>query len=107
LTGAVRRYLQIHGESVTQRFCHVMVPVNIRSQGEAHGMGNRVSLLPLALPLDISGPVDRLHAIVRRTQTAKKTPLAGTFGLLGALMEATPAPLQALLSRVPFVSLPF
>ena len=107
LTGAIRRYLQCHGETVVRRFCRVMVPVNVRTPDNNHGLGNRVSLLPLALPLEVAGPVDRLRAVVRRTEIMKKAPVAGAIALLGTLTGATPAPLQALLSAVPFVSLPF
>ena len=107
LIGAVRRYLQIRGETVSKRFCRVMVPVNVRTPDNTHGLGNRVSLLALALPLEVPDPVDRLHAVIRRTAVMKKAPVAGAIALLGTLTDATPAPVQALLSATPFVSLPF
>jgi WS/DGAT/MGAT family acyltransferase len=107
LTAALRRYLRMHGETVRRRFCHVMVPVSVRAADHAPGWGNRVSLLPLALPLEEPDPVARLRAVTRRTGAMKKVPVAEAVALLSTLLDAAPAPLQALLSAVPFVSLPF
>ena len=107
LTGAVRRYLQVHGETVSNRLCRVVAPVSVRTSDDTRGMGNRVSLLPLALPLDVSDPVDRLRAVTRRTGLVKRALVAEAIALLGTLIDAAPAPLQALLSAAPFVSPPF
>ncbi len=107
LAGAVSRYLRTHGESVNNRFLHVMVPVSVRAAAAVGEWGNRVSLLPLALPLDLDDPVKRLHAVTERTEIMKKAPVAQALALLSTLADAAPAPLQALVSAVPFVSLPF
>ena len=107
LTGALRQYLQLHHETVKNRFCRVIVPVSVRCGGDGQAAGNRVSIWPLNLPLEVAGPVDRLHMVTRRTEAMKRLPVAEAISLFTAWADIVPAPLQALLSAVPFLSTSF
>ena len=97
VTIAVRRYTEIHHGSVRHRLLRMMVPVNLRRDGNHNGLGNIVSVLPVSIPLDIRDPVKLLDAIRIRTQALKTTHLAELIHLASTWMGTAPAPLQALL----------
>jgi diacylglycerol O-acyltransferase len=97
VTGAVRRYAQHHGEAVKNRLLRLMVPVSLRRNGESNGLGNRVSLLPVSIPLDISDPIELLKAIHQRTEALKASRVADLIYLFATWMGATPVPVQALM----------
>ncbi|MBZ5609437.1 MAG: wax ester/triacylglycerol synthase family O-acyltransferase [Acidobacteriia bacterium] len=97
VTSAVRRYAELHGAPVKNRLLRLMVPVNLRREGEPNGLGNRVSMLPVSVPLDLRDPVKLLDAIRQRTEALKTARVADLIHLLATWVGATPAPLQALL----------
>lgn len=104
--GAIRQYLKLHHETLGNRLLRVMVPVNLRREDQNGALGNRVSMLPLSIPLDIHDPARRLKAISLRTETMKSTRLADLFSLFGTWFGAVPAPWQAALSALPLLSTP-
>jgi diacylglycerol O-acyltransferase len=95
VTDAVRRYCELHGESLKGRQVRMMVPVNLRSDPSNPGVGNDLSLIPVSLPLDIADPLELLTAVHRKTETMKRTHIADLIVLGGIWMGAAPAPLQA------------
>lgn len=97
VTSAVRRYAELHGAPVKHRLLRLMVPVNVRSEHERNGLGNRVSMLPVSVPLDIRDPVKLLAAVRERTEALKTSRVADIIHLLATWVGTTPAPLQALL----------
>jgi diacylglycerol O-acyltransferase len=106
LTGAVMRYLKLHKESLGNRFFRVMVPVNLRQAGDRGMFGNCVSILPVTLPLFIKDPVERLHRISSQTEAMKHARVAELMWAGISYLCALPAPLQALLGRLPLLSTP-
>jgi diacylglycerol O-acyltransferase / wax synthase len=107
LTRALARYVKLHGQSVVNRFVRIVCPVNLRHANENEGLGNLISFLPVALPMDAHGPVRMLQAVTRRTEALKKTGAARLVGLAAKWLAATPPPLQALFWRnIPEVILP-
>jgi len=74
-----------------------MVPVNLRRDGNHNGLGNRVSMLPVSVPLDIREPLKLLDAIRQRTEALKHARVADLIHLFATWMGTTPVPLQALL----------
>jgi len=97
LTAALSRYARFHKQTVDGRLLRLMVPVNLRRDEHSHGLGNRVSLLPLNIPLDIRDPVKLLDAVRTRTEAYKAAHVGEFVHLFATLAGATPAPLQALL----------
>ncbi len=97
VTSAVRRYAELHRAPVKNRLLRLMVPVNVRREGEKNGLGNRVSMLPVSVPLDIRDPAELLDAIRQRTEALKSARVADLIHLLATWMGTTPVPLQALL----------
>jgi len=105
VTATVRRYSQLHGERVKGRLLRVMVPVNMRGSGSAADLGNRISLVPVTIPLDIRNPRQLLAAIHKRTEFLKHAHAAELISLAGGLIGLLPTSLQALvgpmLSQLP------
>ena len=107
LTRALARYVKLHGESVVNRFVRFMCPVSLRPNGPDGALGNQISFLPVALPMDARGPIRTLQAVAARTEAMKKSGAAGLVGLAAKWLAAAPPPLQALFWRgIPDVILP-
>ena len=104
LTGAVTRYVKMCGDSVSRKFCRYMVPVNVRREDQRSDLGNQVSALMVNVPLDIEDAGERLKAITRRTETLKNARLADLLRLVSTMAGAAPAPLQAMIAALPFVT---
>jgi diacylglycerol O-acyltransferase / wax synthase len=103
MTAAIRRYAELHGDKVTGRLLRMMVPVSVRDDQGASELGNRISLLPVTVPLGIRNPRRLLAAVHARTEFLKHAHVAEWVGMAGGLVGAAPAPLQALVG--PLVSL--
>src|ERR1035438_7820596 len=71
LAGAMRRYAKLHHQSVKGRLLRLMVPVNRRTVAPKQGMGNKITLAPVNIPLDIADPVKLLSNIHQRTEAVK------------------------------------
>lgn len=104
LTGAVSRYVKMRGEPLAKRFCRYMVPVNVRREDQRSDLGNQVSALMVNVPLDIDDAGERLKAITRRTETLKNARLADLLRVFSTVAGAAPAPLQAMVEALPFVT---
>jgi diacylglycerol O-acyltransferase len=97
VTTAVRRYTELNGQRVDGRALRLMVPVNLRRDAKDNGLGNRVSMLPVTIPLDIRDPVKLLDAVRTRTEAFKSGRIGDFVHLAATWIGTTPAPLQALL----------
>jgi diacylglycerol O-acyltransferase len=84
----------------------MMVPVNLRGTDGPGDLGNRISLVPVTIPLDIRDPRKLLAAVHRRTELLKRAHAAELVSLTGGLLGMFPNSAQALaghiLSRLPF-----
>jgi WS/DGAT/MGAT family acyltransferase len=106
LTGALRRYLEEHGEMTEGVDIRVVVPVNLRPILTANAakddslMGNRFGLVFLSLPVGIRDPLKRLVTLRRRMNAIKDSPEAlVAFGLLGAF-GMTPVQVENILVAI-------
>jgi diacylglycerol O-acyltransferase len=106
VTATIRRYLEGHGDSVKGRLFRMMVPVNLRGNESAGGLGNCISLVPVTIPLDIRDPAKLLAAVHKRTQFLKRAHAAELVSLTGGVLGLIPSTAQALsghvISRLPF-----
>lgn len=86
VTGAMRRYLKSRNYPVNKLDLRVTVPVNIRKPGTEFELGNRFSLVFLALPVYLEDPILRLKEVNRRMNRLKKSsdPYVN-FGFLSAM----------------------
>ena len=99
ITATIRRYLQAHGDPVRGHLFRMMVPVNVRS-GDARDLGNRISLVPVTVPLGINSPRQLLAAVRQRTEFLKAAHVAEMVSLAGGLIGLLPTALQALAGPV-------
>jgi diacylglycerol O-acyltransferase len=95
VTSAIGRYSELHGVALKDRTLRIMVPVNVRKNGTESDLGNRISLLPVSIPLDVRNPQQLLHTVRRRMEFLKCAHVAELVGLFGTFVGATPLPLQA------------
>ncbi len=96
VTATVRRYCESHGECVTGRLFRMMVPVNLRGTVTASELGNRISLVPVTIPLNIRDPQKLLAAVHKRTEFLKGVHAAELVSLAGGLIGMLPTSLQGL-----------
>ena len=106
VTATIRRYLELHGECVQGRMLRMMVPVNLRGTDGPGELGNRISLVPVSIPLDVRDPRKLLATVLKRTELLKRSHTAEVWSLAGGLISMVPASTQALaghiISRLPF-----
>lgn len=105
VTATIRAYLEQHGEAVGGRLFRMMVPVNLRATNDGGELGNRISLVPVTVPLDIRDPKKLLIAVHERTQFLKQAHAAElvslSAGLIGMLPTSVQAAIGPLVSRLP------
>jgi diacylglycerol O-acyltransferase len=106
VTSTIRRYSELHGEKVKGRLLRMMVPVNVRGNDGASKLGNRISLVPVTVPLDIRHPKKLLKAVHTRTEFLKRSHAAELVSLAGGLIGILPSSMQAvtgpMISRLHF-----
>jgi diacylglycerol O-acyltransferase / wax synthase len=98
LAGAMRRYAKLHHQSVKDRLLRLMVPVNRRNGDPNQGLGNKITLAPVNIPLDIADPVKLLANIHQRTEAVKHAYAGDLTVLAGSLLALMPVPMQAQLA---------
>jgi len=106
VTSTIRRYLELHGDRVKGRQLRIMVPVNLRGTDGPSSLGNRISLVPVSIPLDIRNPPKLLAVVHKRTELLKRAHTAELVSLAGGLLGMFPNSAQALaghiISQLPF-----
>jgi diacylglycerol O-acyltransferase / wax synthase len=102
VVSAVRRYSELHDVRVSGRLLRIVVPVSLRGKYDATELGNRITFLPVTLPLDIKSPRRLIDAVRRQMTLLKAARLAEVVGFAGTLIGTIPTALQALLG--PLVS---
>ncbi|MGO9270633.1 MAG: wax ester/triacylglycerol synthase family O-acyltransferase [Terriglobia bacterium] len=96
LTRALARYVKLHGQTTVKRFVRIVCPVSLRHGADSAELGNLLSFMPVALPMDVRDPAQMLRAVAARTETMKHAGAAQLVLLIAACIAAAPAPLQAL-----------
>ncbi|HTZ84783.1 MAG TPA: wax ester/triacylglycerol synthase family O-acyltransferase [Candidatus Acidoferrales bacterium] len=96
VTATVRRYCESHDDKVKGRLLRMMVPVNLRGGNSASELGNRISLVPVTVPLSIRNPRKLLAAVHKRTEFLKQMHAAELVSLAGGLIGMLPTSLQGL-----------
>ena len=96
VTATIRRYCELHGDPVKGRLFRMMVPVNLRGQEDPSELGNRISLVPVTIPLSIRQPRKLLAAVHKRTEFLKRVHAAELVSLAGGLIGMFPTSVQGL-----------
>lgn len=94
VSGAIRQYLLVQGDTVKDVEIRAMIPVNLRKEGQEESLGNRFGLVPLLLPIGIEDPIQRVREIRLRMDDLKNSYMAAiSMGVLG-LAGLTPKKVQ-------------
>lgn len=99
-TAAFRRYSESRGAKLRAKQLRVIVPVNIRGNGSVGDLGNRITFLPVDLPLDLREPRKLLTKVSERMTFLRSAGVAEFVGLAGGLISQIPLPVQALLAPI-------
>ena len=96
---ATRKYLEDHPEVDVSAFTSLrtLVPVNVRRERERSALGNRISFLPIELPLNISDAIELLHAIHGQMREHKAFRVADSISLMFDALQGTSVAAQATL----------
>jgi diacylglycerol O-acyltransferase len=79
----------------------------LRRDDQKESLGNQISFLPVALPLDITDPLRMLRAVAKRTEIMKSSRAAELVSLAASWLGSAPPPLQALFwQAAPLVPMP-
>jgi diacylglycerol O-acyltransferase / wax synthase len=107
VTRAIARYVELHGQRVEQRFVRLVCPFSLRRDDQRESLGNQISFLPVALPLDIPEPMRMLQAVAKRTEIMKGSRAAELVSLGASWLGSAPPPLQALFwQAIPLIPMP-
>jgi diacylglycerol O-acyltransferase len=100
LSGALRRYADLHSLNTKRRSVRVVIPVNIRAADEDAGVGNRITFLPVDIPIGAHDARKLLETVKERVAFGKSAHGAELVGLAGMLLGTIPTPLQVLVCQV-------
>jgi diacylglycerol O-acyltransferase len=100
VTSAIRHYAELQGVRIRGRLLRIVVPVNVRGRGDAGDLGNRITFLPVTVPLDIRNPRKLLAAIRERMAFLKSAHVAELVGLAGSMLGTIPTMAQVVLGSI-------
>ena len=100
IASTVRRYAKQHGVNLRGRQLRMIVPVNVRGDGDAAELGNRITFLPINVPLFISDPRALLARISERITFLRSIGVPEMVGMFGMLVSKVPLAVQAALVPV-------
>jgi diacylglycerol O-acyltransferase / wax synthase len=91
VTLAFARYAKQRGVDLKGRSLRIVIPVNVRGNGDATELGNQISFVPVPVPLDIRDPQKLLAVVRERVEILKRARAADFVGLFGGLLSALPS----------------
>ena len=97
VASTVRRYARQHGVNLRGRQLRMIVPVNVRGDGDVAELGNRITFLPINVPLFISDPRALLARISERITFLRSIGVPEMVGMFGILVSKVPLAVQAAL----------
>jgi WS/DGAT/MGAT family acyltransferase len=97
--GALRRYLEHHGELPDQSTV-AMAPISVRDKTQAGSQGNRVSAMSVLLRSDVGDPLARLEAVNAGTTRSKALSEAVGARLMTDYSQFIPSSLAGLAARL-------
>jgi len=100
VAGAARQFLSDRGVRVSDLDFRAFVPVSTRSAEQRGQLGNRVSMLVAALPLDEADPRKRLERIVAETERIKASGQVEGSAALEEISDWTSAALLTAMARL-------
>jgi len=99
VSGALGRYMRIHGDS-TDVALKAMIPVSVRADVERGALGNRVAAMWASLPVGITDPVKRMRRISSAMKDLKESGQAVGAQVLTELSGFAPPTIMAQAARL-------
>ncbi len=99
VTGALGRYMRLHGQS-TDVELKAMVPVSVRADVEHGALGNRVAAMWAPLPVGVIDPLQRLLQISQAMEGIKESGQAVGAQVLTGLSGFAPPTILAQAARL-------
>ncbi len=100
VTGALGRYMRMHGFDTEGVELRAMIPVSIRADIERGALGNRVAAMWAPLPVGVLDPVERLHAVSAAMNEVKSSGQAVGAEVLTALSGFAPPTIMSQAARL-------
>lgn len=100
ITSTFARYAASRGVELKGRSIRIVIPVNVRGGDSPTDLGNRISFVPVAVPLDVEDPAKLLAIVRERVEILKRAHAAEMVGLLGSVMSALPNAFWAMVGPV-------
>jgi WS/DGAT/MGAT family acyltransferase len=97
--GAMRRYLDHHGE-LPEESLVAMAPISVRREDERRAAGNRISAMSVTLHSDVADPLERLARVHEGTRSAKEMAEAIGAETMTDVTQFVPGSLAALAARL-------
>ena len=98
-SGALRRYLDSHGELPDESLV-AMAPISVRTHEEEGTAGNRISAMSVTLYSDEPDPLERLRKVYHGTQASKATAEAVGARTMTDITQFMPGALAGLAARL-------
>jgi diacylglycerol O-acyltransferase / wax synthase len=100
VSGALGRYMRLHGHNTEGVELKALVPVSVRADVERGALGNRVAAMWAPLPVGITDPVQRLLTISHAMQGIKESGQAVGAQVLTGLSGFAPPTIMAQAARL-------
>ncbi len=100
VASAIQRYVERQKVNVEGRLLRIGIPVNVRGSGSVSELGNRITFLPLTVPLDIRSPRKLMTAIRERVAFLKGTHVAELVGMAGTMLGTIPTAAQVVVGPI-------
>jgi len=100
VTGALGRYMRLHGEVTDGVELRAMVPVSVRADVERGALGNRVAAMWAPLPVGLTDPVERLETISASMREVKESGQAVGAQVLTTLTGFAPPTIVSQAARL-------
>ena len=97
--GALRRYLEAHGELPAESLV-AMAPISVRSDAERSDAGNQISAMSVTLFSDEPDPLERLRKVHHGTRASKATAEAVGARTMTDITQFVPGMLSGLAARL-------
>jgi len=100
VAGALGMYMRLHGEPTEAVALKAMVPVSVRADVERGALGNRVAAMWATLPVGLTDPVERLHAVSEEMVDVKRSGQAVGAEILTTISGFAPPTIMAQAARL-------
>jgi len=100
VAGALRTYLETHGEPLGTLELRTVIPVNLREGDELRALGNHFGLVFLELPIGEPDGRERLRLVKERMDRLKRSPEAFVLWRLMQLTGVSPKWMEDLVVRL-------